>query len=389
MLTQIDFHQFKCFRNLDLPLAGLTLLSGLNASGKSSILQALALLHQTMREHEWSSRLMLNGAAIRLGAAADVIDKLHGRRRCGIGLHDDERRRLRWEFEGEPEEMSLAVRRAWGETGAGNDWDVDGSQPLQYLIPRESLDDVTKPLAERIRGLAYLTAERLGPRETYTLDDPQLTPVVGSRGEHCVSILHSGRDTRVLDGLAISGAPPTRLRQIEAHMRRFFPGCELAVSEVPRASAVTLGLRTSSDTSFHRPIHTGFGLTQILPIVTAALSMNRAGLLLIENPEVHLHPAGQAEMDEFLADVASAGVQAIVETHSDHVLNGVRRAVKKQKIPADNVALHFFRPRGDDDEEGLPQVESPSLDNYGNIENWPEGFFDQFDKDMNYFAGWS
>ena len=162
MLTQIDFYQFKCFRKLDLPLAGLTLLSGLNASGKSSILQALALLHQTMREHEWSSRLMLNGAAIRLGAAADVIDKLHGRRRCGIGLHDDERRRLRWDFEGEPEEMSLAVRRARGNTGAGNDWDVDGSQPLQYLIPRESLDDVTKPLAERIRGLAYLTARTVG-----------------------------------------------------------------------------------------------------------------------------------------------------------------------------------------------------------------------------------
>lgn len=389
MLTRIDFHQFKCFHRLDLPLAGLTLLSGLNASGKSSILQALALLHQTMREHEWSSRLMLNGAAIRLGTAADVIDKLRGRRRCGIALHDDERGWLRWEFEGEPGEMSLAVQRARGETNAGGSWDVDGSQPLQYLIPRESLDDMTKPLAERIRGLAYLTAERLGPRETYALEDPQLTPVIGPRGEHCVSILHSGRDERVLDGLEISGAPPTRLRQIEAHMRRFFPGCELAVSEVPQANAVTLGLRTSKDTSFHRPIHTGFGLTQILPIVTAALSVRREGLLLIENPEVHLHPAGQAGMGEFLAEVASAGVQVVVETHSDHVLNGVRRAVKERKLSACNVALHFFRPRGDDDGDSVPQVESPSLDEYGNIDDWPDGFFDQFDKDMTYFAGWS
>ena len=76
MLTQIDLRYFKCFTLLRLPLCPLTLLSGANASGKSSVLQALVLLHQTMREHEWSSRLMLNGAAVRLGTVADVIDQI-------------------------------------------------------------------------------------------------------------------------------------------------------------------------------------------------------------------------------------------------------------------------------------------------------------------------
>ena len=72
MLERIDLRHFKCFELLKLPLRPLTLLSGVNASGKSSVLQALVLLHQTMREHEWSSRLMLNGSTIRLGTVADV-----------------------------------------------------------------------------------------------------------------------------------------------------------------------------------------------------------------------------------------------------------------------------------------------------------------------------
>ncbi len=390
MLTRIDLQHFKCFETLKLPLRPLTLLSGANASGKSSVLQALVLLHQTMREHEWSSRLMLNGSTTRLGTVSDVIDQVYGRRDCGISLFDGDASWFQWEFEGERDEMSLAVRRARGETGRSEGWDVDESQPLHYLLPTPSTEQSKKnSLTGRLRGLTYLTAERLGPREHYTFDDPQLTPVVGSRGEYAVSVLHSGRDTRVLDGLVIQDLPPTRYRQVEARMESFFPGCVLAVEKVPRVNAVTLGIRTSKNTDFHRPVHTGFGLTQVLPIVVAALSASSGGLLLIENPEVHLHPAGQASMGGFLAEVASTGVQVVIETHSDHVLNGIRRAVKNGALTSDNVALHFFRARRDERTDSAPQVESPTIDAHGNIDNWPDGFFDQFDKDMNYFAGWS
>ena len=86
MLTGIDVRYFKCFALLKLPLGRLTLLSGANASGKSSLLQTLVLLHQTMRDHEWSNRLILNGSAVRLGTVADVIDQVHGRRSCEITL---------------------------------------------------------------------------------------------------------------------------------------------------------------------------------------------------------------------------------------------------------------------------------------------------------------
>ena len=72
MLQQIELRFFKCFALLKLPLSPLTLLSGANASGKSSVMQALVLLHQTIRDHEWSRRLMLNGTSVRLGTASAV-----------------------------------------------------------------------------------------------------------------------------------------------------------------------------------------------------------------------------------------------------------------------------------------------------------------------------
>ena len=359
----------------------------------------LALLHQTMREHEWSYRLMLNGAAIRLGTVADVIDRVHGHSECGIALHDGDETRVEWEFAGDREEMAMVVRRSFGETGDGASWegtggmkadahgvipgtgegtiqetqlsdiagatkgmgqevsdltwsslswDIDES-PLHCLLPLRiwvrSPD--SQSLTNRLRGLTYLTAERQGPRESYPLDDLQLAPVVGPKGEHAVSIVHLGRDLSVLDGLRLQEVPPHLFRQVEARMGSFFPGCALAIDQVPRASVVTLGIRISRGTDFYRPAHTGFGLTQVLPIVVASLSAGRDDLLLIENPEVHLHPAGQAAMGKFLAEVAGAGVQVIIETHSDHVLNGIRRAVKSDVLSPGSVALHFFRPRDD------------------------------------------
>ena len=378
MLTRLDLEHFKCFDLLKLPLGPLTLLSGSNASGKSSALQALVLLHQTIREHEWSTRLMLNGGELQLGTVTDVVDKVTGRRQFALALVDDGRP-ISWVFRvDDRRDMSAQVAEV----------DVDGTRhsdppALHFLLPVDTAHEVGT-LTRRMRRLTYLTAERLGPREVYALQDPSIAQVVGARGEHAVSLLHWGRDDRVLDDLVLPDAAPTRLRQVEMHMRVFFPGCTLDVQQVPQANGVTLGLRTSDATDFHRPIHAGFGVTQVLPVVVAALSAQPGDLLLIENPEVHLHPAGQALMGAFLSRVAAVGIQVLVETHSDHVLNGVRRAVKAEVLAPADVCLHFFRDRELDGD----QVVSPSIDADGNLDAWPDGFFDQFDKDMNHFAGW-
>ena len=380
MLSWLDLRFFKCFEHLRLPLAPLTLLTGLNASGKSSVLQALVMLHQTMREHEWTTRLALNGASVRLGSMPDVVDEVFGRRHFEITLVDD-KDTVSWAFAGDRREMSMAVQRV-----SVNELTVESPRSLRYLLPPDAgLTASAASLTRRLRSLTYITAERAGPREAYTLEDPHVVDVVGPQGENAVSLLHWGRDDPVLAELALPGAPANRIRQVEQRMRTLFPGCTIELQQAPRANAVTLGLRTSEVTGFHLPAHTGFGLTQCLPIVIAALNASKGDILLVENPEIHLHPAGQAVMGAFMADIARAGLQVMVETHSDHVLNGIRRVVKGGGLSADQVAIHFFQPRAGNQ----TQVVSPVMDSSGNFDSWPEGFFDQFDKDASYFAGWN
>ena len=398
VINRLDLKTFKCFEKLRLPLGPLTLLSGTNASGKSSVLQSLVLLHQTLQVNEWSTRIILNGDIVNLGTVTDVVDQVNGRNSIVIGLTDDEGS-CQWSFSGDRSDMSMELER----------FVVDGVtfEPplfLKDLLPSIDETSSVRELVSAIKRLSFITAEREGPRDVYPLEDKYALmreqavwttsellahhqlffSRVGPRGENAISVLFWGRDELVAEDLRIPETVPTLMHQVGARMNTFFPGIAVNVQLVPQANAVTLGIRMSEATEFLRPIHCGFGITQVLPIVISALTIPQNDLFLIENPEVHLHPAGQALMGQFLAELANYGIQVIVETHSDHVLNGIRRAVKAGTIPAEKVALHFFRARSVD----APQVLSPVIDSSGNVDVWPEGFFDQFDRDMDYFAGW-
>lgn len=416
MINLLELRHFKCFELLRLPLGRLTVLSGTNASGKSSVLQALVLLHQTMRDHEWADRLTLNGNVIQAGTVLDIVDQVSGGNRFEIGLGHDVAR-CRWAFVGDRKDMSAHLDEI-----SIDDHIVSASETLRWLMP---IGKAGAPLdiALALRDLIYITAERDGPREVYPVLDEFGFQSVGSRGEYAVSTLLHRSGDRVGSELIVRGTAPTLVRQVEARLDSFFPGCRLQLQQVQHVNAATLRIKISEETDFLRPVHCGFGITQILPIIVAILSARahsrtydvepmRKGelisggatenvaeaqlpyrhsddgsspIVLIENPEVHLHPAGQAKMGEFLAEAAHAGVQVIAETHSDHVLNGIRRAVKSGRVAAEDVAVHFFRDRFAYDS----QVLTPTIDSTGGIDVWPEGFFDQFDKDLNYFAGWS
>ena len=416
MINLIELKYFKCFETLKLPLANLTVLSGTNASGKSSVLQALALLCQTMRDYQSSDRIILNGNDVSLGTVFDVVDQVTGRDRFEIGLADDEVR-CNWAFAGGRRDMSAELVRIdvadkeitvgqrlgtpsefpdYVEVSFNGGKETDVTELLRFLPTSVNYGANLEAwnLATVIRDAVHLTAEREGPRDVYPLIEERWgalrssSHVIGARGEYAVSALFQEMDEFVSDKLALAGASTTLARQVESRLAEFFPGCRMDLSRVQNANAVVLGIRTSEQTEFLRPIHCGFGVTQILPIIVAILSASSSllmsPLILIENPEVHLHPSGQALMGQFLAEAAHAGVQIIAETHSDHVLNGVRRAVKSGKAKADEVAIHFFQDRFRNES----QVLSPMLDPSGNIDVWPDGFFDQFDKDLDYFAGW-
>lgn len=386
MLREIRFEHFKCFEALTLPIAPLTLLAGVNAAGKSTIVQALALLRQSVVEAELAGSLLLDGGTVSLGTLADVVDKVHGRRSFGLGLAGDGFR-VSWTFgspDGERTAVTLPVQRMrWQGV------DVEGGVPLQALLPAGDDGPIAGQVRSLLSRLDHIGAERLGPREIYRLGHRAWHDTVGSQGERAAGALWLNELETVPESLRLEDATPNLRGQFQAWLSRFFPGVLVRVEPISGVNAVTLAFKTSNETDFHRPQHVGYGITHLLPILVAGLRAGPGRVLVVENPEVHLHPAGQAAIGGFLARVATTGATVIVETHSDHVLNGVRRAVRDGilKTPANEVALHFFRERALARQEGVAQVVSPRMDRAGNIDHWPAGFFDQFDLDMNYFAG--
>ncbi|WP_010426455.1 DUF3696 domain-containing protein [Enterobacter mori] len=374
MINKLALEYFKCFENIQIDLKNLNVLSGENASGKSSLIQSILVLNQTMHLNEWSKKLILNGSNINLGTVSDVIDKVNGRNLIKIKFSDDESV-VSWTFSGERSQLSMQIDNVQIDSKI-----VESPSILQDLLPPEFNDS---NIVSTLRDMTYIKAERCGPRDFYTLIDNEEKKTTVD-GEHSIALLFNNLDSDVSQDLVLNTAPPTLFQQVQARMREFFPGFEYKIESLEKINAVTLGIRTSEDTNFHRPMNVGFGLTQILPIIISCLTAKEGDLLIIENPEVHLHPKGQAMMGEFLAKVANTGIQIIIETHSDHVLNGIRRSVKSKKIDDRKVAFYFFNNRTFNES----QIISPQIDENGRIDHWPNGFFDQFDKDISFLAGW-
>lgn len=369
MLTELHVTNFKCFETLALPLRPLTLLSGTNGGGKSSVIQSLVLLAHTLVRREWSTCLLLDEPDLALGSALDVLNQRAARRRLSLGASTPDQT-IRWSFRAE-DRRALSVEL--------DSIEVDGREvaptpPLRWLLPA----DWSRPrtVVDALRRVKWVSAERSGPRELLPLRDPSSHAWVGSRGELAAGLLYWRQDTPVREALRKEGSPPTLFHQVRARMQEFFPGCDLRVSPIDVASAVSLRLKSDAKVEFQRPQNVGFGLTQLFPILVALLAADEGDCLLIENPEAHLHPRAQQHIGWLLAVMAASGVQVIVETHSDHVLNGLRLATKQGRIAPANVAVHFFSP--------VPSGEpmrpvSPTIDADGRLSEWPDGFFDQFD----------
>lgn len=370
MIKTILLDHFKCFEHLRLSLAPLTLLTGVNAAGKSTVIQALALLRQSKLTRS-STSLPLNGELVQLGNFDDVVDKDTGRDCFGIGVGRDGLE-LRWEFR--TDDRSTLV--------------IPAKCPPLELFSVQGTEDVNW-LEAAIAELGYLCTDRIGPRETYLVDVADSSRLsVGSKGEFTPWVIHRLGEYEVLPALRKPDVTVTLLRQIEAWLADFFPGTGMEIQPVPGANLVVLRIRTRPDGKFHRPQNVGFGVTHILPVLTLCLGAVKGQVLVIENPEAHLHPSAQAKMGYFLGQVAAAGVQIIVESHSDHVLNGLRKAVRDKKLNADQMAIHFFNRRERMPEAGS-QIISPTINSDGQLSAWPEGFFDQFEKDLAQLAGWT
>ncbi len=362
MIVEIRLENFKRFHDLTLRTADLTVLTGANGAGKTSILHSLLLARQMTRQPQ-QSHVELNGVdTLELGGAEDVIHREAGDELAAIEVLDTEGRRWRWSF------------RAPGSKQTLNAAVVD--MPVGY----------EGAIAKPPPWFTYLCAERLGPRDVLSASAADVGELgVGSRGEFVAQVLDSFDRSRVRNGrLAINTTETTisgLLHQTESWMGKIVRPTQIETRWFPNTSVTRLRFKTPGlRTEWTRAPNAGFGISYALPIVVAALRAESGGLLLVENPEAHLHPAGQSTIGGFLARVAADGVQVFVETHSDHVLNGIRVAVAEgtAALNPEQAAIHFFRA----EDNGGPTVESMELRRTGELATWPTGFFDQAQIDL-------
>ena len=367
ILKALQIEDFKCFERLRVPLASLTVLSGYNGAGKSTALQPILLLAQAARRRTWTydaamGDLPLNGEIVRLGSAGDVIR--------AQSLHSTAH------FELFGDEKSLAL----GATAK------TGSRSLS-VTKREGSGDWPE-LFTSLARLVHLSAVRGGPAEAFPTPDrvSDQAPDVGVDGRFASYWYHELADTEIDLARQYPGEPGTTFRkQVDAWLSRLAPGASANVQALPVASMLALQFRLSETGEWRRPANVGYGLTYAFPILVALLAAEPGDIVIIDSPEAHLHPQAQSRMGRMLAAFAAAGIQLIVETHSDHVLNGIRLAVRDKVLPAAELSLLFF---AGSSLEGHG-VTSPRIDNEGRINEWPDGFFDQGDKDVAQLAGWS
>lgn len=368
MIRYLRLQNFKCFEDQIIEFSPLTILSGLNGMGKSSVLQSMLVLRQSAQQRLLDrGEIALNGDLACIGTARDALYEDAQEDRICFEVGDEYGNKERWCFLYEGTEANVLV------------WDEDGSEQPEY--------PVDTPLIHG-RDFHYLNTERISPRTTFDISDVTVRQhrQLGIHGEYTAHFLSMYEREDISNAaLAHPKAESLMLRhQVEAWLGEFSPGTRLHFLSHPEMDVVNLQYQfvTGQQTSnIYRATNVGFGLTYILPVLVAILSSPRHTLILCENPEAHLHPKGQVVMGELMSQAAACGVQIVAETHSDHVLNGIRMAVHSGKLEPDAVRLHFFQ-RTTQEDQPRTEVITPRVDRDGRIDVYPEGFFDEWDKSL-------
>lgn len=375
MITKLKIRNFKSHQNTELAAASLTLLCGMNSSGKSSVIQSLLLLRQSYKKNRLSAGLDLNTPLCDIGKGLDALYQFASETETIIfGLEID--RDKQYDF-------SFNVYNRYDETFL----------PLENEIPL-SAELFQLPLFTN--KFQYLSASRIAGLDLYPMDsyaveiEKQLSLNYG-QGElvaHFLEYYGNNRDFNLKSDLLLHPSSSSRklLDQTIAWESEISP--RITMFPAKKADKVTIdygykGVGSHNPTKNLHPKNVGFGISYSLSIVVALLSSEPGSLLIIENPEAHLHPRGQSKLAELIAITAKSGVQILVETHSDHIFNGIRKAIAAKKIDKETVKVQYFE-LNTSNTSVTTEIE---FSDKGRVLNSPKGLFDQFDDDLDALLG--
>ena len=367
MLTQIILERFKCFNRLYMPLKPLTLIAGTNGAGKSSIIQALLLLRQSCKDkdYDWKQSLVINGGLIDLedagkllyiNAEGDSSDIL-------LSIENDDTDEITFHITPKQEKTTARCSAEGDLDKAKNEWSLFS-------------DD-----------FVYLYADREQPRGKYIMtSETRLDSRLGNRSASNAAFLmasevNNNKDIRIPELKHESASDYTVLRNVSAWISYIMGGqVSLTAKETEKDKEARLEYSIFNKAGVEQqlsPLNMPFGHSYVLPIILAVLTAPSGSMILVENPESHLHPGAQLRMGEFLSLAAACGIQIIIETHSDHLMNGIRLSCRKGIISPEQVEMDLIGL----DSDGYTHTRRPvQLNPDGTVKNLVPGFFDEWEK---------
>ena len=451
MLRRIGLQNFKCWRELDIELAPITLLFGANSSGKTAILQSLLMLKQTVASRDPSQHLNFGGGPrdyVDLGSYQDLVlehdedqpigmslgwnttvKSVFKRRTKGLHLHLSPGPSITLDYEVSWRRENDIVVNRLGYRASGHkayDCDIrlnrleqdryqvehsesihtafidvnpDAQQMWEVKNPEEVLDSPSNchrlPLSIELRhhdakpnGLTpqfagsfenitsrirYLGSLRSYPRRFYQWTGERKTEVAEPDGSDTfAALVSSARD----DG-RLKGGVAAWLRKLDLIQ-------DLTI-EAAGSHGRFYEVLVKIDDVESALLDVGFGVSQVLPVITMLMSAPEGSIILLEQPELHLHPNAQAALADLLLDVAEKrNLQLIVESHSEHILRRLQRRTAEagsEFAKPENIKTYFCEPG-----TGGSTISEVELDRFGQIANWPDKFLGDIGGDLHTMA---
>ncbi len=354
MLTRLVLENFKCFNRADITFKPLTILTGTNSSGKSSVIQAILmsiafanratpLLKYELRDYGFQSFTELRTQSA-----------------------DENRISLKLEGDNRINNIEL-LRGDSGEVKVS----LVGLAATGVQLEREFEDN-----------LFYLSANRFGAQSTASVFNDLK---VGSDGQAILGTFNKLKESPVDPKLINHDASSSKLSVQVAYWLSRITGTHIEAQTEQISSTLVkpfFKVRDSEgeglgNTSVERsPFNVGAGNSYLLKLIVMCLITKPDDVLLIENPEIHLHPKAQAGVGEFLAFVASRGVQIIAETHCEHLINQIRYDVREGKISSNDVIVHYKPSVKEEFKTILINQNGHFEMSSGDEMDFPSGFFD-------------
>jgi predicted ATPase len=427
VLTGLRLENFKSWDDTgQIRLAPFTLFFGRNSSGKSSLLQSILLMKQTVESLDPRQVLNLGGsdALIDLGTYDDIVIDHETNRdiqltfdwnipysdpqssalfgplvsdllsfTTSVGLEQDnvllkEMIVKRMEYRiGADASQTVGMRhvdgRAYRLVADGMAWAPRSINlvpaPIKcFAFPDvaykafsdgDILAELSHQFDELMTSISYVGPLRSRPSRSYQWRGTRPSNV-GPSGENTVAALlaRSGRAS-----IDVASATYSDFHSmIGFWLNQMGVIDEFEIVELSAgASLYELRVRAPAGTTSVPIIDVGFGVSQVLPVLVQAFYAEPDSTVILEQPEIHLHPAAQSALgDALLAAVKDNNVQLLVETHSEHLLHRIQRRIAEEQISKEEVALYFI-----ETSEGRSEIHELKVDEYGNITNWPQDFF--------------